>query len=140
MAIPLALALPLVGCGGGDVADAVGPGKIEVEMAEQNDSNVAGVRAVLTYVAKNRTRVLVDGAGPGEPSTGGRLTAHLRTGSCADPGKAVGTLAPLRRGRVTGTVPLGLPALIDEDHAVDVTGPPSVGVIACGDLPDTLPK
>jgi hypothetical protein len=128
------------GCGGDEVADPVDPGEIQVNLDEQGDSNVAGVRALLTFVDEDRTRVLVDGAGPGEPSTGGRLTAHLRLGSCADPGDVAYDLGRLKGGQVTRTIGVGLAALLEREYAIDVLGAPGVGVIACGDLPDELPE
>jgi hypothetical protein len=140
MAATLASAAMIAGCGGEKVADAVDPGEIEVEMPERGDSNVAGVRALLTYVDKASTRILVDGAGPGEPSTGGRLMAHLRSGSCAKPGTVILTLGPLRSGSAQGTSNIGLPALLEGDYAVDVVAGQHVGVIACGDVPDRLPS
>jgi hypothetical protein len=138
-AVILTSVLLAAGCGGADVADPVDPGEIQVELEEQGDSNVAGVRAVLTFVDEGRTRVMVDGAGPGEPSTGGRLTAQLRLGSCAEPGGVAYELGPLRQGVVTRTIGAGLATLLAREHAVNVVGDRGVGVIACGDLPDEVP-
>jgi hypothetical protein len=131
--------LVFAGCGGESVADPIDEGEIQVEMQEVDDSNVVGVRAVATYLDKNETRLLVDGAGPGEPSTGGRLSAAIIKGTCADPGTEAFDVGELSKGQVTQTLKVGLPALLEGEYAVQVTSA-DVGVIACGDFPDRMPS
>jgi hypothetical protein len=131
--------LVVAGCGGESVADPIDEGEIQVEMQEVDDSNVVGVRAVATYLDKNETRVLVDGAGPGEPSAGGPLSAAIVEGTCADPGTEAFDVGELSEGQVTQTLRIGLPALLAGDYAVQVTSA-DVGVLACGEFPDRMPR
>jgi hypothetical protein len=134
-----AAVLVLAGCGGEAVADPIDEGEIQVEMEEVDDSNAVGVRALISYVDENSSRIRVDGAGPGEPSTGGRLVAAVVAGSCADPGSEAFTVGELDQGSVTRTIETGLPSLLEGDYAIQVKSA-AVGVIACGDLPDRMPS
>jgi hypothetical protein len=134
------VALVAAGCGGGDSADSTGePGELAFDLQEANDSNVAGARAVLTYVRSDRTRVLVDGIDNQEPSGGGANPVQLRRGSCSSPGKVVAKLPSLSGSSSTGTVRLGLPQLVAGDYAVVVELEGGSRTIACGDVPDALP-
>ena len=133
-------ALVAAGCGGSDSGQGTGdPGEVAFDLQAANDSNVAGARAVLTYVRSDRTRVLVDGIDNQEPSGAGANPVQLRRGSCSSPGKVVAKLPPLSGSSSTGTVQLGLPQLVAGDYAVVVELEGGSRTIACGDVPDTLP-
>lgn len=134
------LALVAAGCGGDDNAESTGkPGQVSFDLQEVNDSNVAGARAVLSYVDTQRTRVLVDGIDNQEPSGGGANPVQLRRGSCSDPGNVVAKLPALTGPSSTGTVQLGLAQLVGGDYAVVVELAGGSRTIACGDVPDSLP-
>lgn len=136
----VSVALFAAGCGGGDSAEDTGdPGEVAFDLQEVDDSNVAGARAVLTYVRSDRTRVLVDGIDNQEPSGAGANPVQLRRGSCSTPGKVVAKLPSLAGSSSTGTVQLGLPQLVAGDYAVVVQLEGGSRTIACGDVPDTLP-
>lgn len=64
-------ALATAGCGGGGGAETTEePGEVSFDLAAVGDSNVAGARAVLSYLNADRSRILVDGIG--EQSGGGQ--------------------------------------------------------------------
>jgi hypothetical protein len=127
-------------CGGGNDAEGTGePGEVAFDLQEANDSNIAGARAVLSYVGADRTRVLVDGIDNQEPSGAGANPVQLRHGSCSSPGNVVAKLPPLSGSSSTGTVQLGLAQLVDGDYVVVVELEGGSRTIACGDVPDTLP-
>jgi hypothetical protein len=136
----VALALIPSGCGGGNDAERTGrPGEVAFDLHEVDDSNVAGARAVLSYVGTHRTRVLVDGIDNQEPSGAGANPVQLRRGSCSSPGNVVAKLPALTGPSSTGTVRLGLAQLVAGDYAVVVELEGGDKTIACGEVPDTLP-
>ena len=137
----LAVAAVLVAGCGGTSAEATDPGEIQIELQEQGDSNVAGVRAVLTFTDRDSTKVLIDGLDTGEPSGGGQHPAFIRRGSCTEPGAIAARLQPLRGGTSTSTVDLGLAELLAGDYAITVLLTPNQRrVIACGETPDETPE
>jgi hypothetical protein len=139
------LALGACGGGGDDAASDENAGDdIAVELDQQNDSSVTGLRATLVVEGRSSTRIVVDGLDEGEPSGGGANPVHLHRGSCDEP--AAGETVQL--GELTGSesesvvdVPIG--ELVGGGYVVDVHLPP-IGlqgdaepeVIACGDLSD----
>ncbi len=136
----VSVALVGTGCGDDDGAEDTGePGEVAFDLQEVDDSNVAGARAVLTYVGSDRTRVLVDGIDNQEPSGAGANPVELRRGSCSRPGNVVAKLPPLAGSSSTGTVQLGLAQLVEGDYAVVVELEGGSRTIACGNVPDTLP-
>jgi hypothetical protein len=109
------------GCGGSDDAETTGdPGEIEFELAQRNDSGVAGIRAVLSFEAAERTRIRVDGLDEGQPSGGGPNPVRVRAGSCDQLGEVVARLEPLQGTTSEGTVDLALGELMKGDYAVEV--------------------
>ncbi len=118
----------------GNSAEATQPGEIQIELQEQDGSNVAGFRAVLTFTDKDNTKVLIDGLDTGEPSGGGQHPAFIRRGSCAEPGAIAARLQPLCGGTSSSTVDLGLAELLAGDFAITVLLTPNQReVIACGE-------
>jgi hypothetical protein len=128
-------AMALAGCGGGGVAETTDePGEVSFDLAAVGDSNVAGARAVLSYLDADRTRILVDGIG--EQSGGGANPVQLRRGSCDEPGEVVLTLPRLQGSSTETEVQLGMVELFEGDYAVVVELAGGAKPIACGNVPD----
>ena len=125
-------------CGGDDGAEPTGdPGEVAVELEARNDSNAAGVQALLTWKSDSQTQVTVEGLDPGEPAGGGRHPAHVHRGACADGGGVAYALEPLTAGASTTTVRAGLDELLSGRYSVDVhLTMDDDEVVACGDLPE----
>jgi hypothetical protein len=133
----LVLLAAAAGCGGEGAAESTDqPGEVSFDLTEVNDSNVSGARALLTYVAQNRTRIIVDGIDEQEPSGGGPNPVALREGSCSEPGELVVALPKLRGSSTQAYVPLGMAKLFEGDYTVIVELVGGGEVIACGDVPD----
>jgi hypothetical protein len=129
--------LAMAGCGGGSTAESTDePGEVSFDLAEVNDSNVAGARALLTYVDQNRTRILVDGIDEQEPSGGGPNPVQLRKGSCDEPGEVVLALPKLKGSSTQAEVPVGMAQLFEGSYTVIVERAGGGEQIACGDVPD----
>jgi hypothetical protein len=136
-ATPVLSVLALAGCGGGGSAESTDqPGEVSFDLAEVNDSNVAGARALLTYVDQDRTRLLVDGIDEQEPSGGGPNPVQLREGSCSEPGEVVLALPDLKGASTQAEVPVGMARLFEGDYTVVVELAGAGEPIACGDVPD----
>ena len=136
-------ALLLPSCGGSDEAETTeNPGEISFELSERGDAGVVGVRATLRFETPERTTIIVDGLDEGEPAGGGPNPVRLVRGSCDDPLSVVAELESLQGPVSTTTVDLGLTTLLNGDYAVEVrlTKGQAEVVIACGDVPDDLPK
>jgi hypothetical protein len=130
------LALP--GCGGdGSTAESTAqPGEVSFDLNAVNDSNIAGARARLTYIDKNRTRILVDGIDEQEPRGGRANPVKLRKGSCSEPGDVVLVL-PKPKGLTTqAEVRIGMAQLFEGSYTVAVELAGGEKQIACGDVPD----
>lgn len=134
--------LLLSSCRGSNEAETTeNPGEISFELPERGDAGVVGVRATLRFETPERTTIIVDGLDEGEPAGGGPNPVRLVRGSCDDPLSVVAELENLQGPVSTTTVDLGLTALLNGDHAVEVglTKRQAEVVIACGDVPDDLP-
>ena len=134
--------LLLSSCRGSNEAETTeNPGEISFELPERGDAGVVGVRATLRFETPERTTIIVDGLDEGEPAGGGPNPVRLVRGSCDDPLSVVAELENLQGPVSTTTVDLGLTALLNGDHAVEVglTKRQAEVVIACGDVPDNLP-
>lgn len=137
IAVSLAAVLAMAGCGGGSTAEPTDqPGEVSFELAEVNDSNVAGARALLSYIDRSRTRLLVDGIDEQEPSGGGTNPVQLRKGSCNEPGEVVLELPGLKGASTQGEVGMGMDELFEGDYTVIVELAAGGEQIACGDVPD----
>jgi hypothetical protein len=132
--VVVAAILGLSGCG--DSKDEVEPpGEVEIDLREE--TGAAGVRAVLSFVDKDHTKVTVDGLDAGEPSGGGSHPAAIRRGSCDDPGGTAARLQALKGGTSTSTVTHGLADLLAGDYSIAILVSASrPEVLACGDVPD----
>jgi hypothetical protein len=132
--VAVAAILSLSGCGGSN-DETEQPGEVEIDL--QEETGAAGVRAVLSFVDKNHTKVTVDGLDAGEPSGGGKHPAAIRRGSCDDPGAMAARLQALKDGTSTSTVTHGLADLLAGDYSIAILVSASrPEVLACGDVPD----
>ena len=130
------LAMP--GCGGdGSTAESTDqPGEVSFDLNAVNDSNIAGARAVLTYVDKNRTRILVDGIDEQEPVAGRPNPVKLREGSCSEPGAVVLVLPKPKDSATQAEVRMGMAEFFEGSYTVAVELAGGEKQIACGDVPD----
>jgi len=137
VALSILAVLVIAGCGGGSAAEPTDqPGEVSFGLAEVNNSNVAGARALLTYVDEGRTRIVVDGIDEQEPSGGGPNPVQLRKGSCEEPGEVVLALPALKDSSTQAEVSMGMPQLFEGNYTVVVELVGGGEQIACGDVPD----
>jgi hypothetical protein len=142
----LVAVVALAGCGGGNDSASEDPGELVFDLAESDESGVAGVRATLTFEGRDRTRVMIDGLDEGEPSGGGANRAWIYQGTCSDLQGVAEELEPVKGPSSETEVNIGFAALINGDYAIVVGLPqqneaqtqPMQGLVkvACGDVPD----
>ena len=133
----LIVAAAASGCGGESNAESTGnPGEVSFDLVAVGDSNVAGARAVLSYVDEANTRITVDGIDEQEPSRGPTNPVQLRRGSCDEPGAVVIELPRPKRAGTQAEVRLGMAELFEGRYAVVVELAEGGEQIACGDVPD----
>ena len=125
--------LAAASCGGSTQADSTGKAG-EVAFALPSGS-AAGIRATLSYVARDRTRIRVDGLDEGESGGGGANPVWLKRGTCDQPLDTVQNLQALRGSTSKSSVRLGLSALLNGDYLVAVGLPKSTELLACGEVP-----
>jgi hypothetical protein len=126
-------AVALAGCGGSTQADSTGKaGEVAFELPS---GSAAGIRATLSYVTRDRTRIRVDGLDEGESGGGGANPVWLKRGTCDQPLDTVQKLEALRGSTSKSSVHLGLSALLNGDYLVAVGLPKSTEVLACGEVP-----
>lgn len=128
------------GCGGSDEAETTDqPGEIVFDL--DSEQGATGVRARLTYVDNERTRIVVDGLDEGEPAGGGPNAVRLVSGTCAEPGQTMESLEPLSGSESSTEVGFGLSDLMAGSFAIQVALPePNADeVVACADVPDEAP-
>ena len=121
------------GCGGSkDTATTGRPGEIAFDLPSGDGS---GIRATFTYIARDRTRIRVDGLDEGESGGGGANPVWLKRGTCNEPLDTVQKLEVLRGSTSETSVHVGLTALLNGDYLVAVGLPTSTKVLACGEVP-----
>jgi hypothetical protein len=144
MTRPILLALVVLliaGCGGSDSVEATeDPGEIAFDLEVQTPREATGVRATLTYITRDQTKIVVDGLDESEPAGAGANPVLLRSGTCSDPKEILFELENLSGSTSETTVKLGLPALLNGDYLIEVgLAPDQPDPIACGDVPDEAP-
>jgi hypothetical protein len=129
------------GCGNDGAGEGTGePGEVSFELAEQNDANVTGARAVLRYESERRTSVTVDGLDGSERAGPGPNPVRIVRGTCASPGDVAFDLDELAGPSSESTIRVGINELYSGQYALQVLFSDSGSeAMACGELPDRPP-
>jgi hypothetical protein len=129
------------GCGDSGGETTGEPGEVAVDLKEQNDANVTGARAVLSYKTKNSTLVTVDGLDGGERAGLGPNPVRIVQGTCGEPGEVAFALKALTGAASETTINVGLDQLYNREYAIQVLfSETRDDALACGDVPDDPPS